>query len=204
MPKDAGVGSSKTDSTNDGVRTERYTGGSSAFVGPAASNLCTSPRETDLFRETPIRLLGYANEVGESFRALVPVSLVRWSYAIAAGYVVADTADKSWKMFRRDWVTQEERNRRVGLAAVDVLIWQSLASVIIPGFTINRICAFSFYVLQRATKLPPATRKWTTTVVGLSCIPFIIKPIDHSVDFLMDVTLRAWFGVGMQHEKNDP
>lgn len=41
---------------------------------------------------------GYANEVGESFRALVPVSLVRLSYAIATGYVIADTADKSWKM----------------------------------------------------------------------------------------------------------
>jgi hypothetical protein len=31
--------------------------------------------EVDIYRDTPVRLLGYANEVGEAFRALVHV---RW------------------------------------------------------------------------------------------------------------------------------
>ena len=38
--------------------------------------------------------LGYANEVGEAFRALVPVTAVRISYVIACGYVSADAASK--------------------------------------------------------------------------------------------------------------
>ena len=29
--------------------------------------------EVDLYRDTPVRFLGYANEVGEAFRALVHV-----------------------------------------------------------------------------------------------------------------------------------
>lgn len=40
---------------------------------------------------------GYANEVGEAFRALVPVSLVWGSYAVATAYVTADAVDKGKK-----------------------------------------------------------------------------------------------------------
>lgn len=41
--------------------------------------------------------LGYANEVGEAFRALVPVSMVWASYAVATAYVSADAVDKGKK-----------------------------------------------------------------------------------------------------------
>ena len=33
----------------------------------------TPAAEVDIYRDTPVRLLGYANEVGEAFRALVHV-----------------------------------------------------------------------------------------------------------------------------------
>lgn len=61
---------------------------------------------------------------------------------------------------------------------VDTFIWQALASVVIPGFTINRICAASLYLMGSMTRWPLSVRKWATTAVGLSAIPFIIKPID--------------------------
>ena len=66
-------------------------------------------------------------------------------------------------------------------AVLDTLIWQGLASVIIPGLTINRICAISRYLLARhhvVSLSSPALRKWTVTAIGLGCIPFIIGPID--------------------------
>ena len=67
-------------------------------------------------------------------------------------------------------------------AVLDTLIWQGLASVIIPGFTINRICALSRVLLSRGMSRrllsSPALRKWTVTAVGLASIPFIIEPID--------------------------
>ena len=40
---------------------------------------------------------GYANEVGESFRSLISVHLVNLSYAVAFGYCLTDTLDKSIK-----------------------------------------------------------------------------------------------------------
>ena len=93
---------------------------------------------------------------------------------------------------------------------MDTLVWQGLASVAIPGFTINRICWASGHLLQKSTKLPSITRKWTVTAIGLASIPFIIKPIDRSVDWLLDSSLRRWYGIGpilnqeiVHHKRND-
>ncbi|GIX86705.1 mitochondrial fission process protein 1 [Caerostris darwini] len=149
--------------------------------------------EVDIYRDTPVRLLGYANEVGESFRALVHVNAVRASYVVAFSYVLADTADKVKK---RDKLLDKEdtaRNAKLITSAFDTLVWQTLASVAIPGFTINRLCAASLYLLKKHSKLPSTTRKWTTVAIGLGSIPFIVKPIDHLVDTLMNNTFRKWF-----------
>lgn len=73
------------------------------------------------------------------------------------------------------------RSSRVTVAVVDTFVWQALASVAIPGFTINRVCAASLYILSSATRWPLAVRKWTTTALGLLAIPVIIHPIDRWV-----------------------
>ncbi|VDM46000.1 unnamed protein product [Toxocara canis] len=152
-----------------------------------------SLQHIDVYRDTPIRLLGYANEVGEAFRALVPVNLVRFSYVVAFGYVCADTADKSRKSFRLRYLNKEERFKSVGLTAVDTLLWQSFASVIVPGFTINRLCALTSKILSVTTHLPAPVRKWTTTAIGLGAIPFIVKPIDTAVELGMDMSIRKCY-----------
>ncbi|KAL5016658.1 hypothetical protein ScPMuIL_006247 [Solemya velum] len=160
-----------------------------------------SDREpVDLFRDTYIRYLGYANEVGESFRALVPVTFVRLSYVVASGYVVGDAVYKGIKASNNTSDDDNKRANRVKLTVLDTLIWQGLASVAIPGYTINRICALSLFTLRVGTKLPPDTRKWLTTAVGLACIPFIIKPIDRSVDVMMNIGVRKWIGVDNSEE----
>ncbi|XP_038137955.1 mitochondrial fission process protein 1 [Cyprinodon tularosa] len=146
-------------------------------------------KAVDIYRDTWVRFLGYANEVGEAFRALVPVSFVWGSYAVSTAYVTADAVDKGKKaaVVHGD---NPGRTTRVAVAVVDTFVWQALASVIIPGFTINRVCAASLYLLGRTNKWPLPVRKWTTTAIGLSTIPFIITPIDRSVDFLLDSSLR--------------
>merc|ERR1712012_326280 len=148
--------------------------------------------EVDIYRDTPVRLLGYANEVGEAFRALVNVKFVYASYGLASAYVLADTNDKASKA-KKLLGDSEGALSKVGVAAFDTLVWQALASVIIPGFTINRICAASLLTLAKtAPKVPLNTRKWLTTFVGLGVIPFIIHPIDSLVHYGMDNTTRKW------------
>lgn len=65
------------------------------------------------------------------------------------------------------------------------------ASVMIPGMTINitvRIATVLFKTLTKSKVL----RQWGPVFSGLTLIPFIVAPIDHAVDDLLDSTLRTW------------
>ncbi|CAL1689143.1 unnamed protein product [Lasius platythorax] len=139
--------------------------------------MMNNQEEVDLYRDTYVRYLGYANEVGEAFRSLVPKSIVWFSYALSSGYVLADTVHKGVKVYQADATSQRTKN--VLLSTSDTLIWQTFASIIVPGFTINRICAAVQF----------AQRK------------------NHAVEGAMDVTYRKWTGYhpkaplcGIKHE----
>lgn len=145
---------------------------------PAGASAATCEPDNSL-REGAVRFLGYANEVGESFRPLVPRWCVNGTYVVASGYVLADAG---WRAYT---LPESAPHSRV-VEATDTLLWQSLASVMIPGFTINRIVWAAEKAVARAgSKIP--------TVVGLASIPLIIKPIDHGVDALLDCTLRTLY-----------
>jgi fission process protein 1 len=139
--------------------------------------------EVDIYRDTPVRLLGYSNEVGEAFRALVHVNWVRASYGLASAYVLADTFDKASKA--------NGGGKDKAIAAFDTIVWQALASVMIPGFTINRVCAGSLHAMERfIPHVALNARKWMTTGLGLGIIPFFVHPIDSGVHYAMDNTTR--------------
>ncbi|XP_053972510.1 mitochondrial fission process protein 1 [Hylaeus volcanicus] len=147
--------------------------------------------EVDLYRDTYVRYLGYTNEVGEAFRPIIPRSVVWLSYLVASGYVVADTVHKGIKQYSSDTTSAATKNAFFSMS--DTLLWQSFASVIIPGFTINRICATVQYVQRKSTNVALKNR-WISTIVGLVSIPFIIHPIDHMVEDTMNLTYRKWIG----------
>lgn len=144
----------------------------------------------DLFRETPVRYLGYSNELGEAFRPLISKSLVNFSYVVATGYVLADTYSKASRIYNTP-VALGGGTKKAAIKAGDVLLWQMLASVIIPGFTINRICWGTGRLLKMA-KAAKAVRKTAPTAVGLASIPLIIHPIDKLMDYVMDNTYRKY------------
>jgi fission process protein 1 len=90
--------------------------------------------EIDYFRDSPLRYMGYSNEVGESFRSLVNVKVVHASYVVAFGYVFLDCADKMKKTYKTETSKLSEtpmlNSAKTGL---DCLVWQTSASVVIPG-----------------------------------------------------------------------
>lgn len=104
-------------------------------------------------------------------------------------------------IFQLAWRDSETRQKRVLHAVLDTLVWQGLASVVIPGITINRFCYITGRVLAATTSLPPGVRMWTTTALGLAAIPFIIKPIDNSVDYMMNHTVRKWYHIKSIEQK---
>ena len=149
-----------------------------AGESPKRPSIAVPTRDPDRLRQGAVRLIGYANEVGEAFRPLVPSWVVNATYATAGTYVVADTAWRSTSL--------PLGSERGPLAeATDTLVWQTLASVLIPGFTINRVVWAASKVTAAGSRLP--------TVAGLGSIPFIVHPIDHGVDWLLDTFLRPLY-----------
>mmetsp|Transcript_24292 Transcript_24292/g.41576 ORF Transcript_24292/g.41576 Transcript_24292/m.41576 type:complete len:174 (+) Transcript_24292:227-748(+) len=152
----------------------------------------------NIFRDSPLRYCGYANEVGESFRYQFP----RWvmpSYAIAFGYCFADAASATYEVMseENDKVVKEARSKevRAAIAGFDTLLWQGLASVTIPGGVINLIVRGSRFAVARTVGLPALVSKWLPTAAGLGSIPVIIHPIDNFVDFALDNSTRKMMGL---------
>ena len=64
--------------------------------------------EVDIYRDSPLRYLGYANECGEAFRPLVPVELVRNAQTFTCGCVPDPAAPERgglvrWPMANVPW-----------------------------------------------------------------------------------------------------
>lgn len=179
--------------------------------------------EYDPLRDGPLRYLGYSNELGEAFSAWLFPGGVPLSYVVAISYVLFDTWDKYTKTLA-DAEEKIESTRlpktvdksklvsTIGLErGIDTLVWQLLASVIIPGYTIHTVVGFSSDALGRALEknpevfqidliariasLPPETvldfaGKSLPTFIGLMTIPFIVHPIDSAVHGLLNASLR--------------
>ncbi|KAL1504640.1 hypothetical protein AB1Y20_008422 [Prymnesium parvum] len=83
------------------------------------------PGSIDIYRNSPLRYMGYANECGEAFRPLVDVSIVYLTYVGAITYILADTVDKGAKGAK----VESESVLRGVIGATDTFLWQMLASV---------------------------------------------------------------------------
>lgn len=140
----------------------------------------------NIFRDSAVRYLGYANEVGESFRYQFP-RLVGPSYLLAFAYCAADAASSGYTVYQANQLYQP-----AAISVVDTLLWQSLASVMIPGAAINLLVKASRAAVRRVA-LPVLVAEWLPTGVGLGSIPFIVQPIDWSVDYALDNTTRMWY-----------
>jgi len=181
--------------------------------------------EYDPLRDGPPRYLGYSNELGEAFASWLFPGGVTLSYAVAVSYVLFDTWDKYKKTLddaqRKlsngnlpETVDKEELITTIGVErGVDTLVWQLLASVAIPGYTIHTVVGIVKNIVQKMFSsedirhtvgtgcdnlgiAPDAAflliEKSLPTFVGLLTIPFIVHPIDSAVHALLNLSLRKY------------
>lgn len=125
-------------------------------------------------------------KVGEAFRPLIAPRLVLGSYAVSVAYVLGDTYDKAALAGRQARAQGLNPTPLVMTSALDVLSWQSIASVAAPGLIINRAVAIAGAALRAVGRQPG----WAPTIIGLAAIPLIVKPIDALTDALLDRSLR--------------
>jgi len=140
--------------------------------------------EVDIYRDSPLRYLGYANECGEAFRPLVPVEVVYFTYFLAISYVLADTVDKGRKGAA---APGDDSLLRATFGAVDTFMWQMLASVLFPSFVINRLVTLLFS-LQADGVIPSI--EFLPTVAGLLAIPLLIVPLDVLAHWTLNGSFR--------------
>ena len=134
------------------------------------------------------------------------------SYVVAFGYCIADATSTGYAVWQ-NYPTQGQANgiskeTKTALHTMDTLLWQSLASVMIPGAVINMVVKASRFAVARSPiALGAFVTEWSPTAAGLGSVPVIIHPIDHAVDVLLDNTTRQWFsekklaGQGDGHSK---
>jgi fission process protein 1 len=165
----------------------------------------------NIFRDSALRYAGYANEIGESFRYQIP-RLVVPTYVIAFTYVCADavsTGHETWQKARtsnkqgtkNDTNSNSDSNSNSNTvwqdtiyATGDTLLWQTLASVVVPGAAINLVVKATRYAVHRSPLLLPVIMaKWLPTVIGIGSIPLIVQPIDHTIDYMLDNSTRHWW-----------
>ena len=147
-------------------------------------------KDYNVFRHSPLRYAGYANEIGESFRYQFP-RLVMPTYVVAFGYCLADSCCTGYRVYQEEQNTSHQVHDTIR-ATMDTLAWQSVASVAAPGLTINLIVKASRSAVKRVT-LPLVLAEWLPTAIGLGSIPWIVHPIDHTVDYVMDNSVRVWW-----------
>eukprot|EP00040_Diaphanoeca_grandis_P027665 m.158003 g.158003 ORF g.158003 m.158003 type:complete len:212 (+) comp31071_c0_seq2:160-795(+) len=133
--------------------------------------------QQDILRDTPLRLLGYFNEGGEAFKAFISRRLYVGTYIVASTYCATDAISKGAAVYN-DFEAPGNIAKTVEKVA-ETSVWQGLASVIIPGFTINRVVFFTTKLMKNA---PARPRAIVPTAVGLITIPLIVTPIDRMID----------------------
>jgi len=137
-------------------------------------------RRFDPYRETSIRYMGYANEVGEALEDYLPDWGLPASYCVAATYVIFDTLDKGQRAY--DSTHREDRFEETLRASTETLVWQLLASIIWPGGVIKLFVNVIDLIIPYDDTILP-------TFIGILLIPVIIRPIDVFVDLLMEDTI---------------
>jgi fission process protein 1 len=154
------------------------------FSVQANSSSPSPDGEVDLYRDTPLRYMGYSNEVGEAFEAFLPSWGVAATYGVATLYVLADTIDKGKKASDGE-PDEDQKLKRGAIVSLDTFTWQMLASVFWPGSFIR--CVVNATALGLAVAHVDAEwAKAIPTAAGLAAIPFIVKPIDGTIDLAME------------------
>lgn len=128
----------------------------------------------------------YASEVGESFRPIVPRSFVNFLYFVSIGYVVMDISG-------RTYCVKDQGQEKMMYFALDTTLFHLMASLVFPAVVIHKIVSLAS---KGCKKLFPTFIKghaWLPALIALSSVPFIIDPIDHVTEFILDKGIRPFY-----------
>jgi len=168
----------------------------SRFLGPAIKPLVFVVKKSI----HALRPSAYASEVGESTKSVAPRWVYKSLYGISGLYILTDTVIRVDTLSENDGVIehcggQHKTDHILVKKFGDTLLWHSMASFIFPGLAVHK-------TVHLAQKLRPYINPATVSkgfmrayppLIGLAIIPFIIHPLDHAADWVMDNTIRRFY-----------
>ncbi|KAI0771950.1 mitochondrial 18 KDa protein-domain-containing protein [Trametes elegans] len=138
------------------------------------------------------RYIAYTSDVGEAFRPVVHPAVVTAAYGVSWLYLAGDVGYETYKAHRRGPTPLEvatfSEPTRLSMVAVKRAVFQSVASMALPAFTIHtavKQAKKAFVHVQN-----PRVRSWGPTLTGLAIIPVLPylydKPVEHATDFAFE------------------
>ncbi|CAX40084.1 conserved hypothetical protein [Candida dubliniensis CD36] len=159
------------------------------------------------------RYVAYTSDIGESFRPVAHPYLVKSGYAVSWLYILGDVSYASWitKMKAegryepglKPWDKAPAPNEVAAktftsthglvdsdwrLSALKRGIFQSIASMGLPAFTIHSAVRYSSYLFKNSKV--PVLKTYGPVAIGLGIVPVLPyifdEPVEHAVDWVFE------------------
>lgn len=171
--------------------------------------------------------MAYTSEIGESFRPVTHPWLVRSAYGVSWAYIFSDVGYEGYKAYWHNQrvlnPSLELTARQQQLLGVDPTtvparaapgvvspledyrtvmlqrgIFQTLASMALPAFTIHSVVRYSGRALKDVRNV--RVRTWGPVGLGLSIVPFLPRLFDKPVENAVELVFHTGFEMFGGHE----
>jgi len=171
---------------------------SNARYAAYGSRLMTAVRSSS-------RYVAYTSDVGEAFRPVIAPWVVAAAYAVSWTYLAGDVAYETYKAKRRgpsplEAATYSEPTR-LTMVAVQRSVFQSVASMALPAFTIHTVVRMAPRLFKNAKS--PRVKAWGPTVTGLSVVPILPYLFDHPVENVTEWAFH-WIAERVRQRETSP
>ncbi|ANB13257.1 hypothetical protein AWJ20_1541 [Sugiyamaella lignohabitans] len=161
------------------------------------------------------RYVAYTSDIGESFRPVAHPRLVTTAYGISWAYLIGDVAYEGWKARLRqqglyrpglqpwqpvpEFTAEEQELIKEDapdwrLVAVKRAVFQSIASMALPAFTIHSTVRYSGKALKNIKNVK--LRTYGPVGLGLAVVPALPylfdEPVEHAVDYIFEQGEKAF------------
>ncbi|KAI0404144.1 mitochondrial 18 KDa protein-domain-containing protein [Xylaria palmicola] len=165
------------------------------------------------------RYVAYTSDIGESFRPVAHPWLVRGAYGVSWAYILGDVSYEGYKAYWQNQrilnphIELSERQQKItGLSSpvspntkpgvvspledyrtvmVQRGIFQSLASMGLPAFTIHSVVRYSGRAMKDVKN--KTLRVWGPIGLGLAVVPFLPKLFDQPVENAVEWVFHKGF-----------
>ncbi|KAL7628987.1 hypothetical protein AAE478_000505 [Parahypoxylon ruwenzoriense] len=167
------------------------------------------------------RYVAYTSDIGESFRPVAHPWIVRGAYGVSWAYVLGDVSYEGYKAYWQNQrkinpqlVLSEKQQKATGLSIpapadakpgvvspledyrtvmVQRCIFQSLASMGLPAFTIHSLVKYSGKAMKDVKN--KTLRVWGPIGLGLSVVPFLPAIFDERVENAVEWAFHKSFAL---------